>query len=123
MSRPSDDELEAMAARLETRIIQSTMIADAAAMLRACKSGDVMTYPTVDQLAQVIRKVDGENTMGAGALAEAILAALEPAPDHAEWDAAIEAAAKKVVRSLGPAFEYQSAAAAIRTLKKGARHD
>lgn len=28
---------------------------------------------TVDELAQIIRKVDGENTMGAGALAEAIL--------------------------------------------------
>ena len=38
--KPTDDELEAMAVRLETRIIQSTMIAEAAAMLRACKDQD-----------------------------------------------------------------------------------
>ena len=68
MTHPTDDEREAMAAL------------------------------TADQLAQVIRKVDGENTMGAGALAEAILAALEPAPDHGEWDAAIESAAKVAER-------------------------
>jgi hypothetical protein len=35
--------------------------------------------PTVDELAQIIRKVDGQNSLGAGELAEAILAALEPA--------------------------------------------
>jgi len=37
----------------------------------------------VDQLAQIIRKVDGENKLGAGALAEAILASLPPAPGAA----------------------------------------
>jgi len=44
--------------------------------------------------------------------------ALEPTPDHAEWNAAIEAAAK-VVKALGPGFEYGAAATAIRQLKKG----
>jgi hypothetical protein len=29
--------------------------------------------PSVDELAQIIRKVDGNHTLGAGALAEAIL--------------------------------------------------
>ena len=32
--------------------------------------------PTVDELANIIRTVDGQNMLGAGALAEAILAAL-----------------------------------------------
>lgn len=36
--------------------------------------------PTVDELAQIIRTVDGENRLGAGELAERILAALEPQP-------------------------------------------
>ena len=45
-----------------------------------------------------------------------------PAPDHAEWDAAIEAAVK-VAKSLGPAFEYQAAATAIRQLKKAQTND
>ena len=95
--KPTDDELEAMAARLETRIIQSTMIADAAAMLRACKAGD--------------------------------------APDHAEWDAAIEAAANVSERmstdregeqtpfiddTAGHEADFgNSIAEAIRALKKG----
>jgi hypothetical protein len=30
--------------------------------------------PDVDELAQIIRAVDGDNTLGAGALAEAIIA-------------------------------------------------
>jgi len=34
---------------------------------------------TVDQLAQIIRTVDGNHSLGAGALAERILSALEPA--------------------------------------------
>jgi len=78
MTHPTDAELEAMAVNLvffhpgETSEL-------AAAMLRACK-GRV----SVDGLAQIIRTVDGSNSLGAGALAEAILAALEPAPDALE---------------------------------------
>lgn len=34
--------------------------------------------PSIDALAQVIRRVDGAHSLGAGALAEAILAALSP---------------------------------------------
>jgi hypothetical protein len=41
---------------------------------------------TVDELAQIIRRVDGENKLGAGALAEAIRAALDPPPDHSEGE-------------------------------------
>ena len=55
MTHPNDEELEAMAARLEHRVIDGSL---AAAMLRACKG--------------------------------------QPAPDHSEWNAAIEAAAKVV---------------------------
>jgi hypothetical protein len=41
---------------------------------------------TVDELAQIIRRVDGENKLGAGALAEAIRAALDSPPDHSEGE-------------------------------------
>ena len=74
--------------------------------------------PTVDQLAQAIRMVDGSNTLGAGDLDETILAALEPAPDQSDWNAAIEAAAETFDRLRGP-WMGQNAAAAIRALKKG----
>ena len=55
MNRPTDDELEAMAVRLDKGDPFGGVMQKTAAMLRACKTGD--------------------------------------APDHAEWDAAIEAAA------------------------------
>ena len=45
-----------------------------------CASGQQVRALDVDDLAQIIRAVDGDNTLGAGALAEAILAALTPAP-------------------------------------------
>ena len=80
--KPTDEALayEAMARRLEAMPRPSMLDTlefcphKAAAMLRACK-GQV----SVDELAQIIRTVDGSNDLGAGALAEAILAALEPA--------------------------------------------
>ena len=55
---------------------------------------------TVDQLAQIIRTVDGNHSLGAGALAERILSALEPAvqPD-AGWQP-IETAPKDRVIDL-----------------------
>lgn len=37
-----------------------------------------VVLPSVDDLAQIIRRVDGDNSLGAGALAEAILSALSP---------------------------------------------
>lgn len=43
------------------------------------QEGEARALPDVDTLAQIIRRVDGSNSLGAGALAEAILAAL-PAP-------------------------------------------
>lgn len=49
----------------------------------------IVEITDVDALAQIIRRVDGSNKLGAGALAEAILAALSPAPQalagEAEW--------------------------------------
>ncbi len=38
--------------------------------------------PTVDQLAQEIRRVDGENKLGAGELAEALLAYIKSPRPH-----------------------------------------
>ena len=111
MKHPNDDKLEAMAKRLEASCacsIDSTpclaeedcrMDLEAAAMLRACK-GRV----SVDELAQIIRVVDGSNTLGAGALAEAILAAIDPAPDQDE-------------RARKAGYRYAEAP------KKGPRHD
>ena len=53
-----------------------------------------------------------------------ILAALEPAPDHSDWNAAIEAAADACMSAIGGVTHYGSepyeiCAAAIRALKKG----
>ena len=45
-------------------------------------------------------------------------AALDPAPDHETWNAAIEAAAQRLDADRGP-WLGQNAAAAIRQLKKG----
>ena len=107
MMHPTDEQLETM---------------DAATMRRACKM-----RVSVDELAQIIRVVDGSNTLGAGALAEAILASLDPAPDHSDWNAAIEAAAKVVEAQ--PSWKWglqwagRELAAAIRQLKKEPRHD
>ena len=36
--------------------------------------------PDVDELAQIIRRVDGNHSLGAGALAEAIIAVLKEQP-------------------------------------------
>jgi hypothetical protein len=42
MTHPTDDELEAMAVRLEAGKV--AFMGDAAAMLRACKAGDAPSY-------------------------------------------------------------------------------
>jgi hypothetical protein len=44
------------------------------------RRADLHSLPGVDELAQIIRRVDGNNALGAGALAEAILAAVERKP-------------------------------------------
>lgn len=51
-----------------------------------------------------------------------ILAALEPAPDHSDWNAAIEAAAK-VAREMADLHGPNGSEAAIRQLKKGQTND
>ena len=94
MTRPTDDELEAMAKYHEWLRGDS----QTAAMLRACKTGD----------------------------------AIDPAPDHAEWNAALEAAAKVVPQGwCQPSTSHiemdvdlgQGIQAAIRSLKKGQTND
>ena len=120
MTHPTDDELEAMAARLEDGRVCSPaqnscrngyLMLEAAAMLRACK-GRVKRLPRTDgeggwtlpvELLAEIRDEVYANEWDAPcaevieiiaiSTETRILAALEPAPDHAEWDAAIEAAA------------------------------
>ena len=53
-----------------------------------------------------------------------ILAALDPAPDQEEWDAAIEAAAKVAKKIADQYVGYMSRVErSIRNLKKGPRHD
>ena len=137
MTRPTDEELERMAVRLETRIIQSTMIAEAAAMLRAMKGqgnqreqycarcgapksnhpyrhpfvagGIAALDPAPDQPSRCA-ECDCEN---GGADCNWIA---QPAPDHCDWNDAIEAAVVIATDwTLGP----EEIAPAIRALKKG----
>ena len=107
MTHPTDDELEAMAVTMADYCLH-----DVAAMLRAVKGrakplprGDGeggWTLP-MELLADLEREVIADGWDGCTAevteiialsVERRILAALEPAPDHSEWDAAIEAAAK-----------------------------
>ena len=102
MTRPTDDELEAIAAKLDrngpSHVDADILMSEAAAMLRACKTGD----------------------------------ALEPAPDHADWNAALEAAAQAVPSGwCQPSTSHiemdvdlgQGIQEAIRQLKKGQTND
>ena len=144
--RPTDDELEAMAAKLEGSGCLK-QIFEAAAMLRAMK-GQVKVKPLVWEQAR-----DGagwhpqltiaycplfekrfyaehpEKQAKIDAAREArILAALEPAPDHETWNAAIEAAMDVCTSLICGVTHYGSepyeiCAAAIRQLKKGPPHD
>ena len=173
--KPTDDELEAMAVRLEAEVnigsgTVTPLRVQAAAMLRACK-GRVRVKPlewygkpegqdqrigrcgdiaysvrfdmgswgytrsgksglTVGYKGGPLFKDEADAINGADVDHEfRILAAIiEPAPDHAEWDAAIEAAAK-VVRdciyrdSAGTGFDEDQFESAIRQLKKGQTND
>ena len=143
MTHPSDDELEAMAALLQNVSNDalynglfgiSRILAEAAALLRACKGrvrvkalewrksergfrweetacGSYVIFYKSEGDATLshgattvtVAEYDGDN-MGVKCKAAAqadyearILSALEPAPDHEQWNAAIEAA-KAVVR-------------------------
>ena len=150
----TDDELEAMAARLcvpwdaERSTVSQTIHwmkerRETAAMLRACK-GRVRVKPLVWERARdgagwhhqltiaycpVFEKrfyaEHPEKHARIEAAREArILAALEPAPDHEIWNAAIEAAALTAFDcvfydSAGSGFDEDKFNTAIRTLKKG----
>ena len=154
--RPTDDELEAIAIRIE-RYDSLNVRKQTAAMLRACK-GRVRVKPlewvdlhadgsrydvTFDHLLGYCDSIHGlqddtyHSRLGAFPTLEAAkaaaqadyetrtLAALEPAPDQGEWDAAIEAAAK--VAGDYTALFCEAAALRvsklIRTLKKDQTND
>ena len=132
--KPTDDDLEAMAVTLEDRCDSGEIAHQikAAAMLRACKGR--VRYSNCCKCGRVVdtwEESEGGDPHGCELASgewvcseECFTAALalEPARDHAGWNAGIEAAAK-VAKSLGPAFEYQAAATAIRQLKKGNPND
>jgi len=161
MTHPTDDELEAMAAKLDrngpSHVDADIWMSEAAAMLRACK-GRVRVKPLEWEQARdgagwhpqltiaycpVFEKryyaEHPEKQAKIDASREArILAALEPAPDHPEWDAAIEAAAKAcegftkshhiaqdIKSGIFPSASHlpDAISAAIRTLKKGQTND
>lgn len=48
--------------------------------LRSGNGGEVRGLPSVDELSQIIRHVDGNHSLGAGDLAERILSALDIKP-------------------------------------------
>ena len=82
-----------------------------------------MTRPTDDELEAMAKYHDWRN-----AEIDAILAALEPAPDHAHWDAAIEAAAKEIDCGCDGSCMYphvcpKEDVESIRALKKGQTND
>ena len=165
--KPSDDELEALAVRLDQSDANEYSYdndkEEAAAMLRACKGRQSLPRmaPAVGDSIEEMRE-NGRNDplwqhgdmqlmwVNEGDVANAaILAALEPAPDHAGWNAGIEAAAKVAQgqyreRSMldpeSPSYGIdmtpdrsdwgrgiqrgrEQAAAAIRALKKGQTND
>ena len=164
MSRPSDDELEAMAARLDAARTEWYIPdgQDIAAMLRACKGragpdwegfgrdlleswpvGDIDGSELFDAALRhgLIREIPGgydpeKHIDTEGICPErgdpfyeyAFGEARNLAPDHSDWNAAIEAAAK-VARnciyhdSVGTGFDEDKFDAAIQQLKKGPPHD
>lgn len=73
---------ERMRAEMDVLAVE---IADAA--LAAAPSPAPLKLPDVDELAQIIRTADGDHTLGAGALAEAIVAALAAADRGEPTDA------------------------------------
>ena len=138
MTRPTDDELEAMAVRLDQSDANEYSYDndkdEAAAMLRACKGRQSLPRmtPALGENIEAMRE-SGRNDplwqqgdmqlmwVNEGDMANAtFLAAIEPAPDHSDWSAAIEAAVAVATDwTLGP----EEIAPALRALKKGPDHD
>ena len=125
MAYPTDDELEAMAVRLEC-----DHWFDAAAMLRACKGGaGVEALKKWLAHEENLCRASGDR---AGTIAYsrvwAKLSALEPASDHDTWNAALEEAAKEIDCGCDGACMWPHACPkedieAIRQLKKGPDHE
>ena len=147
MTHPTDEELEARAAKLDRKTHNMTeahvQMEYAADLLRACKTRgapvawrwrwnggdepDVWSYSETEIFTDTHRIV------------EPLFADLEPAPDHAEWNAAIEAAVKVSEEMSNTREAEQTAfiddtaiqeadfgndiAFAIRQLKKGNTHE
>ena len=156
--KPTDDELEAMATKLDGKVhnmIEAhAQMEDAAAMLRACKGRGrvkplylttILKHAFLSGVVAARNIPAGDPCDGPALWAEyepyepgsytRILAALEPAPDHAEWDAAIEAAIVNLKtyaphqddtgpeHDIGYAAGYHTALNRLSALKKGPRHD
>ena len=152
MTHPTDDELEAMA--VDMMFFQPGETSDqAAAMLRACK-GRVRGLPRSDGdggwtlpmelLQDLEREVMAQGWDGCTAEVTEIIAlsverrilyALDTAPDHSEWNAAIESAKDTIKAMRGPidvprtskavVFDdaCESCIDVILTLKKVRTHD
>ena len=139
MTHPTDDELEAMARFVEVCIRNGhhPELADAAAMLRACKGRGWQPMENAPIFGKVLRydprRRKGEQVFECPADGgfwrhEKIPGmwrhmpeppgsdALDPAPDHTDWNAAIEAAAKV-------ANHYQCSDKIRALAKKGPHHD
>ena len=83
-----------------------------------------MTYPTDDKLEEMAREADRRWRLtrdkyhrDTGAMLRACKTG--DAPDHSEWDAAIEAAADKAYLQADIDARPQALSEAIRALKKG----
>ena len=148
MTHPTDDELEAMAARLSATLMPNKVspqdqaiihnLIDAAAMLRACKGrGTPVAWrwhwnggcePDVWVYCEYEVVSDRHRT------AEPLYTTLS-APDHSDWNAAIDAAKDTIKAMRGPidvprtskavVFDdaCESCIDVILTLKKGRTHD
>jgi len=138
MRHPTDDELEALAARLDKGDPFGGVMQRTAAMLRACKGRRWQTMESAPIFGKVLRydprrregeqvfecPADGgfwrhEKVPGMWMHMPEPPAALEPAPDHSDWDAAIEAAADKAYLQADIDARPQAISEAIRALKKG----
>ena len=103
-------------------------------MLGAYKVFGVGAQPSWDfdaidgQKSEVAASVEAAKAAAQADYERRILAALEPAPDHSDWNAAIEAAALTAFDcvfydSAGSGFDEDKFNTAIDALKKGPSHD
>ena len=137
---PTDDELEAMAQWVEHHAEYSEAL-DTAAMLRACKG---RVKPTLADLRPIWKRHGGDwhgprverwtiPEANVEAFFKDVLSSLDPAPNHSDWNAAIEAVGllrgrdvqKRDAEDVGEAYdlaidEAQDAIrAALRDMKGG----